>query len=81
MITVYTFPILKSLDVTPEAAYEIITEGVQSMRVSYLANRALNNHKEAFELYYKVQQGERILHFIRINIPPDHHSSNHFTKE
>lgn len=81
MTTVYTFPILKSLDVTPQTAYEIISEGVQALRVSYLTNKALGNHKEAFELYYKVQQGERILHFIRINIPPDHHSPNHLTQE
>lgn len=67
MTTTYTFPILKELDVTPEIAYEIIAEGVEAIRTNYIAARTLKNDAEAFTLYDKIQKGERILRFIRVN--------------
>lgn len=72
MTTTYQFPILKSLDVTPQTAYEIISEGVSFFRVMYNTHKSMGNQKEALALYDKVQQGERLLHFIRLNLPADH---------
>ena len=67
MTTTYTFPILKSLDVTPQVAYEILFEGVSVFRVMYNTEKSLGHQSKAFELYDKVQQGERLLHFMRLN--------------
>lgn len=72
MITVYTFPILKSLDVTPQTAFEIIHEGVSVFRWAYTIQKGLGNQKTAFEIYDKVQQGDRILNFMRLNSASGH---------
>lgn len=70
MTTTYTFPILKSLDVAPQVAFEIISEGVSTFRVLYNVHRSMGNDKAAMELYDKILQGERLLNFIRLNLPP-----------
>lgn len=67
MTSVYTFPILKSLDVAPETAYEILFEGVANLRVMYGITKATGNREATLELYDKIQQGERLLHFMRLN--------------
>lgn len=69
MITTYQFPILKSLNVTPQVTFEIITEGVSTMRVMYSVHRSMGNDKQAMDLYDKILQGERLLNFIRLNLP------------
>lgn len=66
----YDFPILQDLDVSPQTAYDIINEGLQSMRCSYLSHQALGNDRKAIEICDKILQGERMLHFIRINTVP-----------
>lgn len=72
MITTYTFPILKSLDVTPQTTYEIIFEGVAVFRVMYNTEKSLGNKMKELELYDKVQQGERLLNFMRLNSATGH---------
>jgi hypothetical protein len=68
MTTTYTFPILKSLDVTPQVAYEILIEGVSVLRIMYASSKASGEIEKALEFYDKVQQGERLLHFMRLNL-------------
>lgn len=69
MLTTYQFPILKSLDVTPQVAFEIIDEGVSTFRVMYNVYRSMGNDKGAMEMYDKILQGQRLLNFIRLNLP------------
>lgn len=72
MTTLYQFPILKELEVSPQVAYEIIAAGVESLRVSYAINHCLEYDQIAYEVYDKIQQGERLLLFMRLNsVGPD----------
>lgn len=69
-MTLYDFPILKQLNVPPQTAYDLISLGVESMRIQYQTSRCLGDEKKTFELYDKIQQGERLLWFIRVNTLP-----------
>lgn len=68
MMTLSSFPILSSINVSPQVCYEFICDGVEAERIKYHTHQVLGDESAAMNSYKKLLQGERLLSFMRTRI-------------
>ena len=61
------YPILDSLKITHQVAYDLLFAGVESERVKYQMYDASGESDKAIQALTKVLYGEKILSFMRLN--------------
>jgi len=61
------FDALQSLQVSPKLLYEFIETGVEVERLKFQAQRIINT-PDAYDSFERIQQGERLLCFMRRSI-------------
>lgn len=66
-VSVVPYPILDSLNIPHQVAYDLIAAGVESERIKYRTYESIGDMKKSDQALVKVLQGEKILSFMRLN--------------
>lgn len=65
MTTTTAFPVLLTLQVTPQTLYDLLQQGIECERIKMQAMQATQNDAQYFKSTAKILQGERVLTFMR----------------
>lgn len=70
MTTVTAFPVLLSLQVSPQTIYDFIKFGIEGEKMKMQSMHILENDAQYYRSSSRILEGERLLRFMRINGAP-----------
>lgn len=70
MITTTAFPVLLTLNVSPQTVYDFIEIGIQCEYVKLQAMQCLCNEADYYRTSSRILQAERVLTFMRNHAAP-----------
>jgi hypothetical protein len=70
MTTTTSFPVLLTLQVSPQTIYDFIEVGIEVERLKMQAMQCLEDDGKYFRSSTRILQGERVLSFMRNNAAP-----------
>lgn len=70
MLTTTAFPVLLTLQVSPQTVYDFIKIGIECETIKMQAMQCLLNDAQYYHISSRILQAERILTFMRTNAAP-----------
>lgn len=67
MTTASYFPVLDSLQISPQVIYDLLEHGIEAERVKFFAEKIIDA-PDFYCSYLRILQGERLLCFMRRGI-------------